>query len=472
MAFKLHSPRLNIILCASGVIFYWILSLVLYKLSAYPLEPGDSIHHYQIARFSWENTDNLLNHWGKPLFTILSSPFAQVGFVGMILFNLVLFSAASFMLYRMAVRFSFALPGLAPFVLMSSMVFFQMVNAGMTEILMASLGVAALYCYSRDRFSWGAFILSFGVVARPEAVVFIPLYALILIFARQWKSIPLLASGFIIFSLLGHWGFGKDWLWLVSEDPYPGVSPYGSGSIFRFVKHPDLIFGYFCTVLFIMAIVLFSTSRISKLRSDRLSQVLLFSILSTLLVLALHTLLWWKGLKGSFGLLRVMATIIPFAGFAAMYAADRFIKKVNLKISVSLVVLLLAFSSLHAVVKSGFPTTSNYELVLQAEAAEWYLQQNHQGKISYLAPYIGFKAGLNPSDHSKVWLLWGLNREDPSATLNDGDILIWDSQLGPREGGIAEEKITDNPNLKLVKSLEAEEEDYRIHIAIVDKQKP
>ena len=66
----------------------WAVSMVLVRcMSDGLLEGGDSIQHYQIARYSWSDPELLLHHWGKPLFTLFASPFAQLGHWGMSLFN-------------------------------------------------------------------------------------------------------------------------------------------------------------------------------------------------------------------------------------------------------------------------------------------------------------------------------------------------------------------------------------------------
>ena len=68
----------------------WAAAAVLVRLwSEALLEGGDSIQHYQIARHSWQHPDLLLHHWGKPLFTLFASPFAQLGHWGVSLFNAV-----------------------------------------------------------------------------------------------------------------------------------------------------------------------------------------------------------------------------------------------------------------------------------------------------------------------------------------------------------------------------------------------
>ena len=53
-------------------------------------EMGDGIQHYMMARFCWRHPELILDLWGKPLFTLLASPFAQFGYKGMSAFNALL----------------------------------------------------------------------------------------------------------------------------------------------------------------------------------------------------------------------------------------------------------------------------------------------------------------------------------------------------------------------------------------------
>ena len=48
---------------------------------------GDSIHHYLFAKFAPLHPKLFFNHWAKPLYVLLASPFAQFGFIGVKIFN-------------------------------------------------------------------------------------------------------------------------------------------------------------------------------------------------------------------------------------------------------------------------------------------------------------------------------------------------------------------------------------------------
>lgn len=475
-AVSLYNRRLNAVLLATGLAFYWVLSLCLYAWSEMPLESGDGVSHYQLSRFSWETPGNFMHHWGKPLFTILSSPFAQAGFAGMVVFNLVLFSLSSWFLYALGRRFDLPLYGLGPVLLMSSCVYFQMVNAGMTEILMATLVMAGVLLFALNKSGWAAVVVSLTVVARPESVVVIPAFGLLLAASGEWKRIPLLGAGFLLFSGIGFLFFDKEPGWVFSESPYAAISPYGSGRLAHFVLRSDLVFGYL--LLAMLPVTLAAVSRRAGTGlGTRLVPAALFSLAVVVLVLALHSMLWWQGWLGSLGLLRVMATVTPLAALCALYALHFILERVRARAAVAAgFVALLVFSGTYSFEESGLPVKMDAYAATLKKAADWYRAQRHRGKVSYLAPYFGFSAGLNPEDRAKVILLWELDPDDPAGELGTGDLIVWDSKFGPLEGGISETAITDSPRLRVRRHFESDavgggelEERHRVHIAEVVK---
>ena len=464
----LFDRKFNQTILIIGLLAYWGICIYLYSESSVPVEPGDGITHYQIAHYAFKYPENFLRHWGKPLFTLLSAPLAQLGFVGMILFNLLIFTGTSLALYRSGRSLNLALSGSAPFILMSSMVYFKMVNAGMTEILMAGLGMASLYLVAIRRHTLAAVIASLSIVARPESVVLIPMMALLLAWEKKWKAIPWLALGFMVFTLVGFAFAGKPLGWVISEDPYPAISPYGSGNPDRFVKTADLSLGYFIIVGMIMSLIYLL---IKSFRRDFSPPVKLgwFSFLTTLLVLLLHTYLWLKGLKGSLGLIRVMATVVPLAGFASLLAWSALLKNVRFRAALTTLLLaLIIFADIHAFVKSELPRTISPREKIMLDAAKWYMENHKSGRVSLYDPYLSYLLELDPYDTSKMVFLGTLNRQDPSQSLQSGDLIIWDSLFSPREGGLPVETIIDNPNLELLITRQTNTNPpYTVHIARV-----
>lgn len=50
-------------------------------------DSGDSIHHYLFAKYAPIHPSLFFNHWAKPLYVLIFSPFAQFGFIGVKILN-------------------------------------------------------------------------------------------------------------------------------------------------------------------------------------------------------------------------------------------------------------------------------------------------------------------------------------------------------------------------------------------------
>lgn len=75
--------------------------LVMNLLSEIPVDSGDGISHFSISNESWNEPALFLDHWGKPLFTLLSSPFAQLGFKWYVGFNILVFALTVLVVFRL-----------------------------------------------------------------------------------------------------------------------------------------------------------------------------------------------------------------------------------------------------------------------------------------------------------------------------------------------------------------------------------
>ena len=52
--------------------------------ASFPGHPdaGDGVNHYQHARYAWQHAEVALSQWGKPVFSLLASPFSMLGLTG------------------------------------------------------------------------------------------------------------------------------------------------------------------------------------------------------------------------------------------------------------------------------------------------------------------------------------------------------------------------------------------------------
>ena len=443
------------------------------------LEYGDGISHYQITKSSWEYPELFLHHWGKPLYILLASPFAQFGYVGMIVFNIVLFVVTNYFLFKTARKLNLDNGYILPVLCAFQPVYFNMVLAGMTEILFATLVSVMVYLFVSKRYLLGAIIISFSIVSRPEAQVVIPLAGAYLLFKKQYKPIPYLASGFLLYSIIGTFHYG-DFFWLFTESKYVGSSIYGSGDFWHFFNSYDLIFGKWVYYLAIGGILYMGYLFVTKKQTDWLS-VLLFLIIP-LAVLLVHSYLWFAGIKGSLGLLRVIATVSPCVALLALYCIKWITKEIDyvkveyLKyvavIGLGLIIVNKPFS------QRPYPIPQDRISFLIDEAIGWYHDQNFKpGKISYLHPYIEFKLGVDPYGKNVV-RIWSLDREDLTNGLSEGDMIVWDGHFGPNEGGQPFDKIYNNPSIEFINAFYPEkrinvlgDNDFEIYFLKILKSK-
>ncbi len=427
-------------------------------------DPGDGLAHFIIAKFSWQHPNLFLDSWGKPLFTLLSSPFAQFGFNGMIVFNAMLFVSTSIYAIKITDRFDLKFKWLMPFLLIGAPVYFNMVIAGMTEILFSAVLIASLYYLIKEQYVIAAVLFSFIFFVRPEGLIVFPFY-LIFFLLRSWKHSFLLMTGGFVYSLAAYFMLDNMFLF-IEYDQYPGAKEiYGAGEFFHFFKYYNQIIGKSLVYLLLLGLVLVGIKFIRTLKRKKgkiiKSRIIIWQILVTLPFLAVvftHSYLWWKGLKGSLGLLRVLATVTPLASLLALYgingAYNVFKKKKNSTWIFNIIAFIIAGSLI-------FSLSLEVELPIRPKPAErlisktstWINKQGFNGKIFWLAPYFTYVSGADPYDEEKTGFLWGLDQEKPSKTLEQGDIIVWDSHFGPNEGHLKLQNLLEDNNLMLEKSF-------------------
>ena len=139
-----------------------------------PADTGDGLAHFFISQISWQDPSYFFDHWGKPVFILLSSPFAQFGFSGMIIFNVLVFSASMLIGYKLLdkLKVSAWLQSLLPLFLLTAKDYCLTVMGGLTEPLFnLALIVAALLLLQKQKrcFAWKKYLPS---LTRQELLIF------------------------------------------------------------------------------------------------------------------------------------------------------------------------------------------------------------------------------------------------------------------------------------------------------------
>jgi len=205
-------------------------------------ESGDNILHYFFARYAFEDPMLLLDHWAKPVFTLLASPFAQFGFGGMKFFNGLVGVFSAWMTYLTTREFRFRFPWLAILFVMFAPTYFTLLFSGFTEPLFGLFLVTGLYLVVKKRYFSAALLFSLLPYVRTEGVLLAAILGGYFLLMKQWRNVPVLLTGSLLYSLVG-WMAGKDLLWLFTEMPYGAKSVYGSGSIWFYSEQWILAVG-------------------------------------------------------------------------------------------------------------------------------------------------------------------------------------------------------------------------------------
>ncbi len=430
--------------------------VILRLLSTGIPESGDGVMHHLIAKHAWQHPHLLLDHWGKPLFTTLSSGFAQLGLWGMTLFNALCFVATCWAADVMLKdRSPFGRWLFAP-LLMCMPAYGAMVFAGLTEVLFGGLAMLAVCALWTKRYTLAMAVASFLPFARPEYVAVWPFLVAWVCWRRQWKALPWILMGHVCYAIAGTFVFG-DPLWAFTRDPYTGAAAvYGQGPLLHFTDRIQHIYGAPFMWALAVALVL---GAIAALKPGEGRRSVVFFAVTALLpafaIIAVHSVLWWKGLKGSLGLTRVLATGAPLGA---------------LFVCAQLVVPRSAWS-LRSWQRSLIGVVGGVAFVIWAVRA--FLVEHpvpvYDSPVERVARVVGEVVGDLADDHARVvhapplvTLFAGIDPFDTATTspgthLRPNDLLVWDAAFGPNEGGMPLSDLLSDPTLTLLQVIEPEE---------------
>jgi hypothetical protein len=294
----------------------FVLMVIVAMMSKSIYDTGDGIMHYEIARWSWKHPELFLHHWGKPFFTLLSSPFAQFGYKGAVFFNVLCHVGTAWITWRIADRMKLPYSYLAGPLLIFAPLSWGVAQSGLTEPLFALMLMSGIYFITGGRNTIAAVIISLLPFARTEGFFIAPLFGLFFLVRKEYIAMFLLATGTVLYSLIGGIAVHNDFLWIIHQNPYVGEPLYGHGDLFHFVAQNEFLFGWSITLLIALGLCTFPLRRFFTPRHS-LAEMLLVAGAFVVFFVA-HSIFWWKGIFGSYGLLRVIACVLPCAVLIAI----------------------------------------------------------------------------------------------------------------------------------------------------------
>src|SRR3989344_2214951 len=391
---QFNQDKLLLFLLVSFFIFFLCLSF----FSDATFDAGDGIRHYLVSRYSWKHPDLLLYSWGKPFFTIMSSPFSQFGLIGMVVFNLLCGIGAAYFSYKIAQQLKLNYTLLAISFLLFTPCFFPTLNSGLTEPFFAFILISSIYLMIAKRYLLASIIVSFLPFVRTEGNMILPLFLIVLLYRRKLLAVPLLTFGTLIYSLIGYFYF-NDFFWVKNQNPYDGANRafYGSGELLHFVNNHNFIWGSALAILFVLGILVilvmgFEIIKNKTLKESKFPEELILIYGAFAIYFIAHSIMWWKGLANSLGLLRVIAGVAPCSALICLRGLNLFMisfirkKKILEFVAVGDIVFWVIRSPFK---QDYFPYKLDSEQALVKEVGDWFKESSYTNKkVYYLYPML------------------------------------------------------------------------------------
>lgn len=452
--------KIHLLLFASGAVMIF---LAFYFNGT--CDSGDSVHHYLIARYAFAHPEKFFDHWAKPVFVLFAAPWAQLGFIGIKLFNVICFLMTQLFIYKIAVKLDCKSPLLPALVWALFPLNIYTTLSGLTEPLFACWLAIGIFLLLAEKDFAGSLFLSFLPFVRSEGLVILCVVAVYFLITKKWKWIPLLIAGHFIYGFAGlH--YHQNIFWTFSENPYATTqSVYGSGAWNSFIIKLPWIIGLAFTILLPLGILLEVFFQFNILKTNSAENIWKFKN-SFLIVgcfaafFSFHSYAWATGSFKSFGLLRVMVGIMPCIALICCqpieYAVTLFPKQ---KIFIQSGILILAFILL--LIPNNFSLHKNqFELhadQLAINEASDFIRKNYPDykgyHFFYDATYIAMALHQDIFSERKTMVEFKTFSQLPKKSF-----VIWDDWFAPVEGKIQLDELKNDRRLKMVKGFYASDE--------------
>lgn len=427
----------------------------------------DSYQHFLIAKYSWKYPALFLHQWGKPVFTLIASPFAQLGIGGNVVLNLISIVLSAWLCYFTACKLKFKYAIFSFIAVLFSPIFFDQIISGLTEPLCALLLSILLFALVSDKIILASIIAGFMPYARSEGFIIMAVVGFYVLFIQKnYSAFIWVLVGSFFMNTLGWIIEGKPF-WIFTENPYirvelEHVNICGKGGISHYLRAVPLTFGFVGGGFTFLGIFLLIYKRFAANRQffKHDNQSFLFWVVTGIfsLYFLAHSAIWYLGVMGSCGYIRVMTVIVPCSALLANYSLDAISKSKWLVIGgnkLKIIVYILMLGATLFMIwepfwryKYKYPIDISDEQKLFVETGKWLQTKDLDNRVVYfLYPYLNIIADIDPWDIDHFIEIWGFHFE--FAPL--GSYIIWDGHFAPNEGKIPLAKLQSHPDFKEIK---------------------
>ncbi len=417
-------------------------------------DAGDAVQHFLFAQYAFKHPENFFSHWAKPLFTLVAAPFAQFGFVGIKIFNSLNAALTLFLTYRIALKLRLPNAWFVFVILATCSQYFTLIFSGLSEHFSALLLTSTIWLFLRKEYVLATLIVSFLPFVRSEGLLLIGVTALFLMAEKRGRVLPLLTVGHIFYSVAG-WFFFHDLLWVFNRIPYASLSAYGHGSWSHFIDKMYYATGLPQSCLWILGSLGGFFYLFSKKETPQYKRIwgLIFGYFFVLLIA--HSAFWYLGIFNSFGLARVMNTVMPeFALIAwlGFNALSEFISNQKVKIAVQTgfiaATLLMPFSQNKAAIIFPKMFVKSADQVVLNDITSYIRYKMPQNCVFYSNPCVPFYLNADPYDDAAARILSRLN----DTPLPDASIIVWDNVFSVLDHNVSVEMLRQDARFEEIKS--------------------
>jgi hypothetical protein len=416
-------------------------------------DDGDSIAHYFFARYAPAHPQLYLNHWAKPLFVVISSPFAQFGFIGMKVFNLCVSILTFYITFLTARLIGIRNPLAVVVFLIFTPLYYVLTFSGLTEPLFALFLIGSIYLATQKAMLPAAILVSFMPFVRSEGLIIILVFGLYFIVIKQWKYLPWLILGHIVFAVAGFFVY-HDFLWVFNKIPYASLTQkYGSGPLLHFVYQLNYVIG---VPLYLLLLAGFWSYpwRLIKRKATLLPEEYFLVVGGFFAFIFAHSIFWYFGVFNSMGLKRVLLGVLPLICLMALRGFNLLTEELpaghkHVRIIAGslliLYVIIFPFTRNPAAInwKKDMSLTGEQKL---AKGVAAFIKENPGApgsRLLYFYPYL--------SETLKVDHFDSLRRVDLSikglSDLYPDDRIIWDNWFALAEAHVTLEMLAKTPGL-------------------------
>ena len=421
------------------LLVYFILGIVTIIFCKGTGDVGDSVMHYLFARSAPFHPELYFDHWAKPVYVLLASPFAQFGFAGLKVFNLLTTLGTLLLIYKIANQLKLNNPVIATLLAMCSPLYFAHTFSGLTEPLFALFLALSIYFTLQNSRVSACVLLSFLPYVRSEGLIMLGVFALYFLISGYWKVLPYLLTGSIVYGIAGYFVYGNPF-WVITKIPYATMSSvYGSGDVFHFVDQLYYVLGLPVTLMFWIGFFVMLIKWFRNQLEGRQGYLFLLGFLAFFIA---HSLFWYLGIFNSMGLKRVLLCLMPIIAIVGLHGFN-FISnlltglnsKFNLICTTFIVLYLILFPftpNPAALNRQRDLELTNEQVMAKRVVSHLYRKDSLSSPLIYNHFYLSLVMDNDHCDPAKRRGLDSLQMPH----LTKGTLIIWENLYAEKESGI------------------------------------